>query len=336
MIAGLCILLMISISCSQGNDQSVKLKKGTDVYQFAESLAAKIPYLAPDENNVLVKGKHIKITTGALIQEIYSVYGNNRQRFLSIDEEQLRSRLQYHIDDMLNEILVLKEVEKQDIKVSQAVLDSVIQSQFDQMGGEEAFISRLEKNGLTRADMEQEIYKRMHMTAYFDSVLGPLTIPTEQEISDRYQQDKTASVQHILFLTQGKSDEEKAEIRKKAEEVLAMAKSGQDFGTLAKEYSEDPGSKDNGGLYQDFARGTMVKPFEDAAFNLPIGSISDLVETQYGYHIIKVVDRKKETRPLDEVRDELKAQIEQEKRQTVYEDHMAALKSAANVEIMTF
>ena len=63
--------------------------------------------------------------------------------------------------------------------------------------------------------------------------------------------------------------------------ILTRAKAGEDFGELAKRFSEDPGSKDKGGLYENFKRGTMVKPFEDAAFTVTIGELSDIIETQF-------------------------------------------------------
>ena len=116
---------------------------------------------------------------------------------------------------------------------------------------------------------------------------------TEEEIQERYQQDKAASVRHILLMTQGKSDSAKKEIRKKMEAILAEAKSGKDFAELAKKDTEDSSSKNNGGRYENFGRGRMVKTVEDAASSVPVCEISDTVETRYGYHILKVIDRKK-------------------------------------------
>jgi peptidyl-prolyl cis-trans isomerase D len=122
-----------------------------------------------------------------------------------------------------------------------------------------------------------------------------------QHIND-YKVPERVHVEHILFKTVGKTDAEIAEIRLKAEDVLAKAKHGANFEGLAKEYSEDT-SKDKGGDIGWIQRGQTVAEFEKTAFTLPNGSISDLVKTQYGFHIIKVVEHENaRTQPLDEVR----------------------------------
>jgi peptidyl-prolyl cis-trans isomerase D len=121
----------------------------------------------------------------------------------------------------------------------------------------------------------------------------------------QYQTPERVRASHILLNTGGKDE---AAVRKQAEEILAQVKSGADFAELAKKYSEDPGSKDKGGDLDFFPRGQMVPEFEAAAFSLQPGQISDLVKTQYGFHIIKVVDKQTgATTPLEQVR----AQIQQ-------------------------
>ena len=163
-----------------------------------------------------------------------------------------------------------------------------------------------------------------------------ITSHSEEDVKKVYAEDKTASVRHILLLTQEKSEAEKKEIRQKMETILSRAKRGEDFAELAKTYSEDPGSKDNGGLYEDFGRGKMVPPFEEAAFSVPVGEISDIVETTYGYHILKVINRKKETRPLDEVRSEIQEKIMQEKQARDYQKLLTQLKEKVDFEVIEF
>ena len=131
---------------------------------------------------------------------------------------------------------------------------------------------------------------------------------------DRYKMQDRAHVAHILFKTVGKTDAEIEEIRKKADDVLKKAKGGADFAALAKQYSEDDASKDKGGDIDWIVRGQTVPEFEMAAFSLPKGTISDLVKTQYGFHIIKVIDRQNaRTQTLDEVRPTILGALQQDK-----------------------
>jgi peptidyl-prolyl cis-trans isomerase D len=119
---------------------------------------------------------------------------------------------------------------------------------------------------------------------------------------DEYKVPERAHVEHILFKTVGKTDAEDAEIHKKAEDVLSQIKHGANFEDLAKKYSDDT-TKDKGGDLGWIVRGQTVPEFEKAAFTLPVGSVSDLVKTQYGYHIIKVIARETaHTQPVDDVR----------------------------------
>jgi peptidyl-prolyl cis-trans isomerase D len=137
---------------------------------------------------------------------------------------------------------------------------------------------------------------------------------------DRYKQPDRAHVAHILFKTVGKTDAESEEIRKKAEDVLKKAKSGANFGDLAKQYSEDT-SKDKGGDLDWIVRGQTVPEFEQAAFTSPIGSVSDLVKTQYGFHIVKVLDRQAaRTQTLDEVFPQILGALQEDQAQRAAED----------------
>jgi peptidyl-prolyl cis-trans isomerase D len=137
---------------------------------------------------------------------------------------------------------------------------------------------------------------------------------------DQYKLEDRAHVAHILFKTVGMTDAEAAEVRKKAEDVLNKAKHGGNFADLAKQYSEDT-SKDKGGDLGWIVRGQTVPEFEAAAFSLPKGSISDLVKTQYGFHIIQVIDRETaRTQTLDEVKASIINQLQTEKAEQLGEN----------------
>jgi peptidyl-prolyl cis-trans isomerase D len=126
----------------------------------------------------------------------------------------------------------------------------------------------------------------------------------------QYQVSNRVHVEHILFMTVGKTDAEVEEVKKRAEDVLKQVKKGGKFEDLAKKYSEDPGSKDKGGDLSWITQGQTVPEFEKTAFGLSPGQVSDLVKTQYGFHIIKVLEKETaHTKPFDEVKDSLRAPL---------------------------
>jgi peptidyl-prolyl cis-trans isomerase D len=140
---------------------------------------------------------------------------------------------------------------------------------------------------------------------------------SDDDIKIRYQQDiqqyqvpNRVHAEHILFMTVGKPDAEVDEIKKKAEDVLKQVKKGAKFDEAAKKYSEDPGSKEKGGDLGWLVQGQTVPEFEKAAFSLQPGAVSDLVKTQYGFHIIKVLEKETaHTKPLEEVKDSIRAPL---------------------------
>ncbi len=124
---------------------------------------------------------------------------------------------------------------------------------------------------------------------------------------DLFTEEKQVRARHILLsVSENDSDEAKAEIRTTALGVLERARGGEDFAGLAEEFSEDEGTAEQGGDLGFFGLGRMVEPFEEAAFSLDVGQISDLVETTFGFHVIKVDEiRPAEVRPLEDVADEV-------------------------------
>jgi peptidyl-prolyl cis-trans isomerase D len=138
--------------------------------------------------------------------------------------------------------------------------------------------------------------------------------PTAREVQrayndsiELYSTPEQVRASHILLKTAGKKEEE---VKAKAEQILKEVKAGGDFAALAKKYSEDEGSAKLGGDVDFFAKGRMDPAFEEAAFKLSPGEVSDIVKSQYGFHIIKVTDKKPaSTRTLDEVRPQIEDQL---------------------------
>ncbi|WP_438348307.1 foldase protein PrsA [Paenibacillus sp. FA6] len=161
--------------------------------------------------------------------------------------------------------------------------------------GDEIFTQMLEEKKLTEADLKG--YLEQVMISMEDMTLKV----KDEEVKAQYdatKQDYTvASVRHVLISTtdaEGKERTMEAAL-KIAKDVKSKLDKGADFATIVKEYSEDPGSVDNGGLYEDTAVGKWVPEFKESALTLPLDTISEPVETSYGYHVMKVESRTETT-----------------------------------------
>jgi peptidyl-prolyl cis-trans isomerase D len=157
-------------------------------------------------------------------------------------------------------------------------------------------------------------------------------VVTAREIERAYNQNietystpEQVRASHILLKTDGKND---AEVKAKAEKLLAAVKGGADFAELAKKESQDEASAKQGGDLDYFARGRMVPEFDQVAFTLAPGQVSDLVKSQFGYHIIKVTDKKPATtQTIDQVRPQITEQLSWEKAQEQASTLAASLES---------
>ncbi len=334
----LCFSLALSLmilGCAK-KEETVRLEQGTATYELAKEISNSLPYLDPDENNILVSTNKFNVTTGECIQAIYFNYGNRANQLKSLDGDELKGIIKQHARDLAEKKLIIKAAQEANLIVTQAALDSLMNLQYEGSGGIEKYNELLQTNGISIDLVQQNIRNDMMIQNYHEKIYPGEIQVSEEDIQKAYAQDKTASVRHILMNTQGKSDIEKLDIRKKMKDLLERARQGEDFAELAGEYTEDPGSKDSGGLYEDFGRGRMVKPFDEAAFSVPVGEISDIVQTEYGFHILKVIERKKETRPLEEVRTELETQLKEQEQVERYQAIVDDLKQDAAFEVVDF
>lgn len=155
---------------------------------------------------------------------------------------------------------------------------------------------------------------------------------------DQYRVQNRVHVEHILLKTTGKTDAEVAEIRKKAEDVLAKARKGAKFEDLARQYSEDDTTKTKGGDLGWIVKGQTVQEFEQAAFSLKPGELSGLVKSMFGFHIIKMMEREEaRTRSLEEVRGAiipiLAGQMAEEKAATLTDQMAAAVRQSSRAPL---
>jgi len=236
------------------------------------------------------------------------------------------------LEQMVTEKLILQEANKRKIKVDKQEIDrqidGLVQARFP---SRQAFDEFMKKQGFTLADLQQELKSQLIADKLAKEVIaGAKAEVSDKEAEDYFQahQDQynvpeLVKARHILVKD-----------KKQAEEILRELKSGGDFVQLAKKYTQDPGSKESGGDLGYFSRGQMVPPFEKAAFSLQIGEISSIIQTDYGYHIIKVEDHKKEQIfQFEQVREEVKKELAENKKKDAWMKFLEDLRSQGKIKM---
>ena len=239
---------------------------------------------------------------------VASEFEDNLRRSLAV--EKLRGSLTDWLS--VNDTDLEKEYRRRNDKVKLAVVSFTADSFRAQVTASDAEVSSY--FDAHKSDFKiPEKRKIRYLLVDVEALRGKTVVPAadiEREYnnkSEQYTTPEQVRASHILLKTEGKDD---AAVKAKAEALLKQARGGADFADLAKKNSEDTDSAKNGGDLDYFGRGRMVPEFDQAVFTMQPGAISELVKTQYGYHIIKLVDRKNATtRPLAEVRQQLNDQL---------------------------
>jgi len=178
---------------------------------------------------------------------------------------------------------------------------------------------------LKREIVEKITVSEVEMKSYFDAH------------KDEFKTPETVHVKHILIMVdKGASEDDKQKAKEKAEDILKKIKSGEGFEKLASEFSDDTMTKPKGGDIGFVTRGRLVKSFEDAAFALKPGEVSDIVETQFGYHIIKSEEKKDAgIESYDALKDKIKQKLLQERIQSEVSTFIEKASKDAGVEFHT-
>jgi peptidyl-prolyl cis-trans isomerase C len=226
-------------------------------------------------------------------------------------------------------------VSEQDVNQEVETLKDQVaqQAQGQDIGREEAFDQALQQAGITEEQLRQQIREQLPIQKVQERVAGGAG-PSQEEIEQFYEQNKAAQfttpetrcTRHILF---------NKDQKEKAEEVKKQLENGGDFAALAKKYSQDPGSAEQGGDLGCIGRGETVPNFEEAVFNAEQGEIVGPVETEFGYHVIEVTDIQEEaTQPLSEVEAQIRDQLTTEAQSEEFTAWLQKQKEQRNVKYL--
>lgn len=290
-----------------------------------------------------VNGKEITVkeyeTNLALFkQSIESLYGT------SIWDTEIEKGVKYKdkfkelmVDQIADIEIIYDQAKKDNLLPTEEEVNTKFKELKANIDADENYKKSLENIGVTDEFLKKQQEQDLALNNFKENFDKTTTV-SDEEIQNYYDKDKENFYQvkasHILISTldeNGKelSDDKKKEAKAKAEEVLKKIEAGEEFAALAKEYSADTGSAAEGGDLGYFKKGVMVAEFEDAAFGLEAGEVSDIVETQFGYHIIKVFDKLDENKlTVEDVEDEIKTILLNEK----YAQTMEKLRKEAKIE----
>jgi parvulin-like peptidyl-prolyl isomerase len=253
-------------------------------------------------NSVVAKGKGFTITRSALDEAMAGIKSQALARGEAITPEQ-ENLLERQILQRLIQVQLLsaKATDADKTAGKELAQERLNEIKMRAGGTDEALDQQLKPLGMTRSEFVAKVTEEAIAETVLKRDLKVNVSPEEiksfyEGNKGKFEQPEMVRAAHILFGTRDLttqielSDAQKATKKKLAEDVLKRARAGEDFAKLAKEFSEDPGSKDKGGEYT-FPKGQMVPEFESAAFSMNTNQISDIVTTAFGYHIIKLYDK---------------------------------------------
>jgi peptidyl-prolyl cis-trans isomerase C len=246
------------------------------------------------------------------------------------------------LDQMIGYKLLIQESKARKVAVPDAEVEARFLTIRQQFPTEDAFKQVLAQQHLSVEQIKNDARQDMTIGKLIDGEIGQKIVVKPEEVQAFYEQNpqnfqegEKVHASHILVTAAKDADAAtKAKARAKAEQLLKDVKAGKDFAALAKQNSEDPGSAQNGGDLGFFAQGQMVGPFNEAAFSLKPGTVSNVVETDFGYHIIKVIEKQPgRTVPLEEAKPKIQQFLEGQNRDKEMNAFVSGLRSKGKVEV---
>jgi len=271
---------------------------------------------AGNQSVVTVNGETIRVAEVNLAMRNVAVQAQMEGRQLTQDE-----LFRAATSQVVSTRLLAQEAKRQQISLEAGRVEGILQQIEAQQGGREALVTVLGEIGAAYDDLESAIREAEFAQRLVEKEVRPGVQVSDDEVAAFYndnpqmfQAQEQVRARHILFtVAEDASDEDRKAARGRALLASQRATAGEDFAALATELSEGPSAPDGGDL-GFFSAEQMVQPFSSTAFALEPGEISEIVETRFGYHVIKVEERRQGgMRPLEEVREPLKNALVEQK-----------------------
>jgi peptidyl-prolyl cis-trans isomerase SurA len=285
----------------------------------------------------IVLSSEVEEHAGPFMQEI-SAIPNPTQR--AARASALRREI---LDRLVDERLIIQQATELKLSVSSEDVDRSIEQIKKENGGltDAQLASELSKAGQSMASYRQEIKKQILRFRVLNIAVGSKVAVSDADVQSYYDGHMKSGdhvqvrASHIFVSIPEDADSVTLKAKEKfAGELLERAKKGEDFAKLAKEFSQDPATRDEGGDLGYFGRDMLPKPIEELVFSMKIGDVRGPVRADRGFHIIKLVDRRaKEVKPLAEVKEELRNQLRQKEMERQTKNYLADLRKKTLVDV---
>ncbi len=286
----------------------------------------------------VVEGVEIKKVD--LDEALVGVLAQSGRTPADIPAEQKAGAYRMILDDIIVDKLIGKR--SAEVKVPDEEVEATFKKVTANFGSDEEIKKQMEKSGQTMEKVKENIRTNLRQQKWVEDQIKGKGEVTDADAEDFYKKNpeqfkapERVRASHILLSVKADATPEAVtEKEKAAQAIYARVKNGEDFAKLAKELSEDPSAKTNSGDLDFFAKEQMVPEFSAAAFGMKKDEISEPVRSQFGYHIIKVTDRKDaETVPLEKAKPQLLAYLKQQKKQGEVEKLVKGIREKADVKI---
>ncbi|MBU2489275.1 MAG: peptidylprolyl isomerase [Proteobacteria bacterium] len=297
----------------------------TAIFTAALVIAFTAPATAEDNKSdpdrVVVKVNGEPITQGRYIRALSLVGQQLAQSGRRIPQEAMPQLQRQVLENLIKSTILHQEAVKAGVKATKDEVESGIVEMRTHFASTDQFEAWLKRGGLSMDDLKEEEAKTIQVRKFIAERFESKVQMTEKDAKKYYDENQEefrrperVHARHILVtVDENASDLEKAKARRKIQDLAKRIKGGEDFAAVAREASDCPSSA-RGGDLDYFERGRMVKPFDDAAFSLKPGEVSEVVETQFGYHLIQVLDKTpSEIIAFDKVSDQIIARLKGEK-----------------------